>query len=185
MNCRRVNHLVSAYMDGELGGTEQLLVRQHLQDCACCQAEYDDLLRTKRMLCNLSTVAPKHELEEMIIARLACEPVSQSGFSRLSWMFQSILQRPVGRMTIAAAGLATAVIVFVPRAQDPSTLGTVGMQDFARTNGNSSATIAPASMEGPVRDYLFAHDAYENAHLNSRPANVQPASRLTFRPSGQ
>ena len=47
MNCRKVSHLLSAYMDGELAGVENLQIRQHLSNCDDCNDEYEELLGTK------------------------------------------------------------------------------------------------------------------------------------------
>ena len=73
MNCRKVNNLLSAYIDGELTGADQLQVRLHLRTCGCCSEEHESLEETKQILARLSARTPNPELEDRILQRLAEE----------------------------------------------------------------------------------------------------------------
>lgn len=70
MNCRKVNHLLSAYMDGELGGVEHRQIRAHLQACQDCSSEYAALLQTKRLLAALRIQEPHGDLPSGILRRI-------------------------------------------------------------------------------------------------------------------
>src|SRR5258706_13132934 len=73
VNCRKTASLLSAYMDGELPGVEQLQIREHLKQCSSCNEEYESLLYTKRVLARLSLAAPRNFLEDRILDRLSEE----------------------------------------------------------------------------------------------------------------
>ena len=70
MNCRKVQSLISAYVDSELPGVEMLSVRQHLSDCAECNSEFEALLRIKRAYGRLSPGIPSPALTLRIYQEL-------------------------------------------------------------------------------------------------------------------
>ncbi len=49
MNCFKVSHHLSAYLDSELTGSEMLAIRSHLGICPHCRAELESLKITKRV----------------------------------------------------------------------------------------------------------------------------------------
>lgn len=73
MNCRRVNSLLSAYIDGELTGEEMLTVRAHLGYCPDCHMEHEALLQTKRLLTSLAMRTPRAELESLLMTEIERE----------------------------------------------------------------------------------------------------------------
>lgn len=76
MWCRKVRSLLSAYTDGELSPTDARGVREHLDHCGSCAAEYASL----RRLVHVTTTIPMEEvppfLHDRIMARLAYADVS-------------------------------------------------------------------------------------------------------------
>jgi anti-sigma factor RsiW len=78
VNCNRVSYLLSAFMDGELLGYEHRLIHHHLQRCADCQSEYDELLQMKRMLAAMRLQEPGQRLAAGIVQRVAAERESPS-----------------------------------------------------------------------------------------------------------
>ena len=95
MNCRQVNHLLSAYIDGELPGHDYRAVAKHLTNCTDCHSEYHSLVQTKRLLTALRMKQPTGDLASAVIAN-----VHQSGArvkSRQTWssrgmIFSNMLQ---------------------------------------------------------------------------------------------
>ena len=86
MNCRRVNSLLSAYIDGELAGVEHLQIQRHLRECRSCSDDYESLLGTKRLLSNLRSAVPSADFETRILARIAQERSAPMPFARaLAW----------------------------------------------------------------------------------------------------
>ena len=62
MNCKKVQPLLSAYVDQELTGADSLAVRDHLRTCAVCQYEADQIQSLKGMM-SLKPVAIPDGLE--------------------------------------------------------------------------------------------------------------------------
>lgn|GEM_PF-6985318 len=73
MNCRRINSLLSAYIDKELTGEEMMAVRSHLYYCEGCQAEYEALVQTKRIISALGNKIPRPELEGILLSGIERE----------------------------------------------------------------------------------------------------------------
>jgi anti-sigma factor RsiW len=67
VNCRKVNHLLSAYMDGELPGVEHRQIHEHLAHCTECADEYAGLLRMKRLLAGLRVREPRSQMASHIV----------------------------------------------------------------------------------------------------------------------
>jgi len=81
MNCRQVSRLVSAYMDGELTGTEMLQIRRHLDGCRACTLQYESLRYTKHLVARLSYAEPRAGFAERICARL--DSIEVPGYQRV------------------------------------------------------------------------------------------------------
>src|SRR3954454_22477611 len=74
VNCNKVSHLLSAFMDGELLGYEHRQIHHHLQQCVDCRTEYDELLQMKRLLAAMRLREPDKKLAASIVQRVAAEP---------------------------------------------------------------------------------------------------------------
>lgn len=70
MNCRNVVHKLSAYIDGELTGTEMLAVRSHLSTCHECATEEKSIRAFKRLLGSLPCVEPPSGLEDRLVGAI-------------------------------------------------------------------------------------------------------------------
>ena len=79
MNCRRINGLLSAYLDSELTGAEMLEIRAHLDQCGGCLHEYETLRETKRLVASLASKAPRAELEALLLAHASRAPGGEWG----------------------------------------------------------------------------------------------------------
>src|SRR5690349_20833433 len=79
VNCNKVSHLLSAYMDGELLGYEHRLIHQHLQHCPDCRVEYEELLHMKRLLSAMRVCEPCPQLASNIVRRVSSEEAAQTG----------------------------------------------------------------------------------------------------------
>jgi len=53
MDCRKIEQLISPYIDQELTRAEADMVRVHLSGCTDCQKEYEDLVRLSSVMQNL------------------------------------------------------------------------------------------------------------------------------------
>jgi anti-sigma factor RsiW len=88
VNCRKVTHLLSAYMDGELPGVESLQIRGHLNACSECAAEYDDLLSMKRLVGRLKIQEPTGEIAAKILQSIRIETDLRAEQSPAARFFQ-------------------------------------------------------------------------------------------------
>ena len=117
MNCRNVLHLLSAYMDGELRGVEHRLVHNHLAYCPECEAEYEDLLRTKRLVGRLRVQMPREDLSSLILEglkeerRRAAERHPAAWLARIQRLLRGTLPSP--RLVLIGSGLGVAVALIL------------------------------------------------------------------------
>jgi anti-sigma factor RsiW len=122
VNCRKVSHLLSAYMDGELPGVEHRMIHQHLGECSECQAEYQVLLRVKRLLSGMRLCAPRPELPQLILERVATEQSRRAGGRPSAWV-QHLSQwwrqvAPPPPMVAFGAGLVMVGVFWTLRVTD-------------------------------------------------------------------
>lgn len=95
MNCRQVNHLLSAYIDGELPGHDYRAVATHIAHCSECHSEYCSLVQTKRLLTALRMKQPEGDLAAAVIANVHASGFkhkSTSTWSSRGMMFSNVLQ---------------------------------------------------------------------------------------------
>ncbi len=67
MNCKHIQSVLSAYIDGELPGDEMLAVRSHIHDCSVCSNELESCRKLKMLLSSLPHVEPDNYLEEKLL----------------------------------------------------------------------------------------------------------------------
>ena len=166
MNCRKVNSLLSAYIDSELTGTEQLQIRDHLRRCESCSAEYESLLYTKQMISRAALKVPRPSLEEEILQRIAVEDRRSPSPLRVRgwWSLMDEPARAQARTVALFAVFCALAMVYVlqpfRRAPDPSTVA-ARFHDLP----------APASLEGPSPGYFHYHDRMQAGFpMGSSPA---------------
>jgi anti-sigma factor RsiW len=196
VNCRKVNNLLSAYMDGELPGVEQLQIRQHLRQCEICHEEHETLLLTKRMLSGLKMKEPCTNLEARILERLAKEGSMTSASDESShpsrlpslFAFQSwwgVLAYPQKlRLSgmLAAGSVTIALLVIVPTAmrkpadQEPYETVT-GMIPVAK-----QSPMAPNLIPNAPTDsfYRFPEDTLVKYHNPVENVNVPHSAGSYF-----
>jgi len=91
MDCRKIEQLISPFLDGELVSVEAGAVRSHLSVCASCQQEYEDLVRVSVSLQQMGEVlvpAPigfKDTLMQRINEEKVITPVQTSRWFKRSW----------------------------------------------------------------------------------------------------
>lgn len=67
MNCRYVHARLSAYIDGELAGSEMLAIRSHVGRCRDCGQEETELRAFKRALGSMPSIAPSEGFEDRLL----------------------------------------------------------------------------------------------------------------------
>ena len=56
--CRKVQGLLSPYIDGQIGSSERDRVESHLEECQVCRREFDSLRATVNLLHRVAVVSP-------------------------------------------------------------------------------------------------------------------------------
>ena len=114
MNCRYVQSRLSAYLDFELSGDEQQLVRSHLEECIECSCEFESLRRTKQLLRQMPMVKP-HTGPEQVLLRVR---QTQHLTVRPAW---GIRWHPPRAWQYAGGFALAAAILFWGRSKDSET----------------------------------------------------------------
>lgn len=84
MNCRRVESQLSAFLDGELPGSEMLEIRRHLGRCSACAAEAESLRALKDLLGGAPEPAPGTEFENRLVAHVFTQRDARGMSGRLA-----------------------------------------------------------------------------------------------------
>ena len=113
MNCRKVQNLISAYVDCELPGVEMLAVRQHLSDCPECNSEFESLLRVKRAYGSMSPKEPSPALAHRIYREI--DTLSQTPREHVVASLRRRFTFVPGRLGLAAASIAVFAILLTLR----------------------------------------------------------------------
>lgn len=176
MNCQKVQSLISAYLDGELGGQEMLAIRHHLTGCTVCADEYESLLAIKRSFGKLRPARPVDDLAARICSSLV-EVHIPLHVRMLSALRRLVPSFPAG-VRVGAAGIAVIAGLLMIRGGDvpgPRLAGipisSTTLQAFAQDEPLHLSTVA----ETPARSMAAVYDG--------EPARWQPAStdeRLTY-----
>ena len=77
--CKFVKSNLSAYIDGVLSGSDAEKIKNHLENCEECKAEYEKLLIISNVLLNEDVKAPEGYMASLK-ARIAAEETSKKGF---------------------------------------------------------------------------------------------------------
>lgn len=162
MNCRRASHLISPLIDGELSGAEALRLREHLEGCEACRAEYASLLETKCLLASLPQVEPRPGFQDELLACLSSASSEPEWRRLLLGWWQTTDQRNRVRVAAAFAILsllalgASVRVTLLNAAARPA----AAQMTLAGTNGSAL----------PRNDIGFAHETFERP----QPASYQP-----------
>lgn len=135
MNCRKVNHLLSAYLDGELPGVESLQIRDHLRQCADCTSDYEDLLGMKRLLGRLKIQEPAHDMAEVILQSIRIDSdlrAQRSPFARLQQFSETLrLSIPKPKALGVGFGVAAAATLIYTQSLSANQVRVVGEWDHS------------------------------------------------------
>jgi len=101
VNCSKVEHVLSAYIDCELPGTEMLMVRHHLAGCSACQEQLAGLKAIKNCLASKTVPEPPIGYEDRLSKAVMLETNS----------LRPHIQTPVGAFLLTFAGVMSVVIV--------------------------------------------------------------------------
>lgn len=169
MNCRRVQNLISAYVDRELSGVEMLVIRQHIGTCEECRREHESLLRVKRTFGNLPSKRPAADLADRICRRL--DHLRPPAPEQLLATLRAHLASLPRRLGLAAVSVCIFAALLTLRAGEMSTT------NYTQTPVSPMAYAGGPSEESLVR-ILSANPTAEAVSLDmtlpGRPAAADP-----------
>ena len=187
MNCRKVNNLLSAYIDGELAGYEYRQIRDHLARCPECLDEYEGLLQTKRLLSRLRVQEAAPELPASILKRIETMDAAESVRGPFGW-FDTVLKalRPSAPATqgmLLGGCLAVVGLFLISRTTEASDRIQWTPMDATKIAANPAMPEIPPLLESsalapPVRVLNG------NGQPRLRPVGVQDIRLETPPPSG-
>lgn len=70
MRCQQIQELLSAYLDGEVEPSQQAQIKAHLEDCATCRCQWEDLVASVTLLRGLPEVSPPESFREQLLHKL-------------------------------------------------------------------------------------------------------------------
>lgn len=109
MTCRNVRNKLSAYIDGELTGSEMLAIRSHIAQCPECDREERSQRAFKRLLGAMPCVEPPSGLEDRLLTAIRKEQKSTA-----SWWPQ------IKMASLTAGAAATAMFAILTFAKKPA-----------------------------------------------------------------
>ena len=113
LDCKKIQPLLSEYIDGALDGDAGWNIKLHLSSCAVCSTVTDELRATANLLQTLPTREPSANFEAMLAKRLADQvltPRHSSWSERMSERLREWWQTPRVR-PFATSAVALAAIV--------------------------------------------------------------------------
>lgn len=144
----RIQHQLSAYLDGELPPGEMAEVRRHLDDCQTCREELDSLRATKQMLGHLAPPELPRDFAAGLWAR-----IERPGQRRWIWW-----PRPAVALAAVALALVLVAVPLVRGHLDRLKAAEVSPDLFIRT-------YMPAAAEDPFMDRAFLGLVTTDANL--------------------
>jgi anti-sigma factor RsiW len=187
MLCSRVQNLLSAYFDQELGGAEMLSIRRHLSDCPACRREHDALRQVKSLMGSLAAVEARRPFNPAILD-VPFRPAHRP--TRLAlWMAEArewfpTLAGSTSRLAwggVLAVSLLAAAVVSQPQDADAVTAHVpevVAIEEIAPGPSPFQEVSFPAA-EPASYTYPRVRPGYPFPYPNS-PA--QPASLVSYGP---
>ncbi len=89
MNCRDLEELLSAYVDGELSRTQREFIEEHLAGCADCRANLAEFEAAGRRLTSLREVPETPDIRETTMSKIKAASVSPDRLYR-RWLRPAI-----------------------------------------------------------------------------------------------
>jgi anti-sigma factor RsiW len=139
MSIHRIQHDLSAYLDGELPPEEMADVRRHVAQCQACQDELEELRSTKKLLSRLAQPELPPDFARELWSRIEQKPRQRR------WMW---LPRPAVALAAIALALVLAAVPLVRGHLERLKAAEVSPDLFIRT-------YMPIVAEDPLMDRAF------------------------------
>lgn len=169
MNHAEVHRVMADYLEGDLDLSERARFDAHLEDCADCTTEVEEMRQTIRLL----QIMPEPEQPPMVAAnvmrRIRAGETEPSFLQRMVRGVTGVLEPSfvLPASAVAVAALVTMVV------RDPNMLDSFRVDD---PTGVAGARVTGASMEGLADDFAgsVAGSFAPNANVASTAASQKP-----------
>src|SRR5436305_10210917 len=139
MNCRQVEPLLSALLEGSVAEREGRAIARHLEGCPACRRRRDEFAALGADLRGLAELAPPPHLARRAIQRWAAEGLLPAKASHRSRFPGAMRLAPLGAAATAAAVAALGLVLFQHAHQAPAGNPT----PIALGHADESARFAP------------------------------------------
>jgi hypothetical protein len=116
MNCRRVEPLLSSYLEGRLSKRRGEAIATHLQGCPECRRLQEEILAVGDELRSVAAPLPPADLRRRVADRWTAERVRTASCGRRGFLGMTPCSkgtRPARRRTLGASALAAALLMFL------------------------------------------------------------------------
>jgi hypothetical protein len=139
LDCKKIQPLLSEYVDGALESEASWNVKLHLSSCAVCSQVADDLRATAGLLQALPTLEPSANFEAMLAKRLADQVLTPHRPTLLErvreWWETPRALRPVAASAFALAAVVPMAFIALRSQQtlpDPVQVRTIATPNSTR-----------------------------------------------------
>ena len=160
--CEKVLDLLNQYADGELGESDTLLVRAHLEICPSCKKAYEELLEIEKLFEEAKEEAPA-EICEGVMAKIKSEPIVNAKRKKIMKTITGIAVAAAISLTV----LSSPAIILV-------------LSGGARAEAADNAIeMAPADEEKRENFYSEAEDCSGNVKFDGVLDEILPETETT------
>ncbi len=177
MNCRKIEPLLSEYLNNSLSARETLAVDRHLSECNACAR----LLNEMRQTVSLLASAPRREVSPDFMANLQAR-LAQTPAPTPRRVWRDNLRAMFRPRTLPAWGMAAAacaLLLFLPIPRHvitpppaPNDTPVQTADSIAQIAKNQHVALTAYS---PLDDLAAANLAASSADLENEPAGERPA----------
>lgn len=170
MDCRKIEPLISPYVDGELMRAEAAEVKAHLVVCACCSQKYELMLQMSSALQQIGQVmvpAPTG-FTASVMERINSEGKLTKQPVRQRWIFDHWRQAVAGVAAAVMLAFGALTINSGPIIQIAENLPSAIQAD----NDNSAIVNPPGSNNGVESNSGTNANSNQNGTINSGSTNV-------------
>lgn len=157
LDCKKIQPLLSEYIDGTLDGDAGWNIKLHLASCAVCSTITEELRATANLLQTLPTREPSANFEALLAKRLADQvltPRPPSWSDRLREWWQTPRVRPVATSAVALAAVVPMALFVVLRPHTTTVAGSKTTSTVVTAAASEAATADEATVNQLWREHI-------------------------------
>jgi anti-sigma factor RsiW len=180
LDCKKIQPLLSEYVDGTLPDQSAWDVKMHVTSCAVCSQVARELTATANLLSSLPTLEPSANFEAMLAKRLADQVLSphkptfterlRNGLSE--WWSRPLTRPAVATGVVFAALLPVAVLMTQPMKPVYDSVAVTSPSPIP------TQPAAPRNDSGTLDDLWREHSSYVSTEPLGDSAGMVAASNM-------